>query len=154
MSALGYILSTWQTFLAHAQQSRPMASVHRQQLCWNFMCHSECFVYRWFCAVHGIKPPLHRHNWLSFNKFQDTECFLIPCPCHVSSQWPPSRRFCTYWYAPFCCVCLCCCTAEFGISGGTYELACISWFSNWTCSGKFPTDHQSWLPSSSLIVCQ
>jgi hypothetical protein len=27
-----------------------------------------------------------------------------------------------YWYAPFCCVCLCCCAAEFGSSGGTYEL--------------------------------
>jgi hypothetical protein len=30
-----------------------------------------------------------------------------------------------YWYAPFCCVCLGCCAAEFGSSGGTYELPCI-----------------------------
>jgi hypothetical protein len=27
--------------------------------------------------------------------------------------------------APFCCVCLGCCAAEFGSSGGTYELPCI-----------------------------
>jgi hypothetical protein len=27
-------------------------------------------------------------------------------------------------YAPFCCVCLGCCAAEFGISGGIYELPC------------------------------
>jgi hypothetical protein len=26
---------------------------------------------------------------------------------------------------PFCCVCLCGCAAEFGSSGGTYELPCI-----------------------------
>jgi len=27
-----------------------------------------------------------------------------------------------YWYAPFCCVCLGCCAADFGRSRGTYEL--------------------------------
>jgi hypothetical protein len=27
--------------------------------------------------------------------------------------------------APFCCVCLGCCAAEFGSSGGTYELPCM-----------------------------
>jgi hypothetical protein len=30
--------------------------------------------------------------------------------------------------APFCCVCLGCCAAEFKSSGGTYELSCISIF--------------------------
>ena len=34
------------------------------------------------------------------------------------------ERFSNYWYAPFCCVCLGCCAAEFGRSGGTYELPC------------------------------
>ena len=34
---------------------------------------TNCFVRRWFCAVHGPKPPLHRRNWLSSGKFQDTE---------------------------------------------------------------------------------
>jgi hypothetical protein len=113
-------------------------TAYRQPLCWNF---TNCFVRRWFCMVHGPKPPLHHHNWLSFVKFQDTKLFLIPCPRHVSSRLPPSGetckytkppitqtnldRFSTYWYAPFCCVCLDCCTAEFGISGGTYELPCI-----------------------------
>jgi hypothetical protein len=28
----------------------------------------------------------------------------------------------------FCCVCVGCCAAEFGSSGGTYELPCISVF--------------------------
>jgi hypothetical protein len=103
---------------------------------------TNCFVRRWFCVVHGPKPLLHRHNWLSFGKFQDTERFLIPCPRHVSSRLPASgetckyatapstktnlERFSTYWCAPFCRVCLSCCAAEFGSSGGTYELPCIS----------------------------
>ena len=34
------------------------------------------------------------------------------------------ESFSTYWYAPFSCVCLGCCAAEFGISGGTYKLPC------------------------------
>ena len=29
--------------------------------------------------------------------------------------------FSTYWYAPFCRVCLGCCAVEFGSFGGTYE---------------------------------
>ena len=98
---------------------------------------TNCFVRRWFCGVHGPKPPLHRHNWLSFGKFQDTERFLIHCARHFSSRLalavePAStprplvqkknfERFCTYWYAPFCRVCLGCCAVEFGSSGGTYE---------------------------------
>jgi hypothetical protein len=78
----------------------------------------------------------------NFGKFQYTERFLIPCPRHVSSRLPPSgetckyvmapstqknlERFSTYWYAPFCCICLDCCAAEFESFGGTYELPCIS----------------------------
>jgi hypothetical protein len=31
----------------------------------------------------------------------------------------------SYCYAAFCCVCLGCCEAEFGSSGGTYELSCV-----------------------------
>jgi hypothetical protein len=61
---------------------------------------TNCFVRRWLCAVHGPKPPLHRHNWLSFGKFQDTERFLIPCPRHVSSRLPSSGETCKYATAP------------------------------------------------------
>jgi hypothetical protein len=102
---------------------------------------TNCLVRRWFCVVHSPKPPLHHQNWLSFGKFKDTERFLIPCPRHVSSRLPPSgetckyamapstqenlERFFTYCYAPFCCVCLRCCAAELGRSGGTYGLLCI-----------------------------
>jgi hypothetical protein len=98
------------------------------------------FDYRWFYVVLGPKPPLHSHNWLSFGKFQDTERFLIPCPCHVSSRLPPSgatskyvmvpitqtnlERFSTHWYVPFYCVCLGCCATEFRTSRGNYELPC------------------------------
>jgi len=75
-------------------------------------------------------------SWL----IQYTERFLIPCPRHVSSRLPPSGetckyattpstqktlgRFSIYWLTPFCCVCFGCCAAEFGTSGGTYELPC------------------------------
>jgi len=58
---------------------------------------TNCFVRRWFCAVHGPKPPLHHHNWLSFGKFQDTERFLIHCARHFSSRLSPSSG--TYKYA-------------------------------------------------------
>jgi hypothetical protein len=58
------------------------------------------FVCRWFCVVHGPKPPLHHHNLLSSGKFQDTEHFLIPCPRHVSSWLPPSGETCNYATAP------------------------------------------------------
>ena len=54
------------------------------------------FVRRWFCAVHGPKPPLHRHNWLSFGKFQ----FLIHCARHFSSRLSPSGGTCKYAKAP------------------------------------------------------
>ena len=61
---------------------------------------TNSFVRRWFCAVHGPKPPLHRHNWLSFGKFQDTERFLIHCACHFSSRLPPSGGTFKYAKAP------------------------------------------------------
>jgi len=80
-------------------------------------------------VVHDPKPPLHSHNCLSFGKFQDTERFLIHCERHFSSRLPSSggswkyaeapstkknlERFSTYWYAPFCRVCLGCCAVEF-----------------------------------------
>jgi hypothetical protein len=54
------------------------------------------FVFRLFCMVHSPKPPLHLHNSLSFDKFQDTKRFLIPCPRHVSSRLPSSGE--TYKY--------------------------------------------------------
>jgi len=60
----------------------------------------ECFVRRWFCAVHVPQPPLHRHNWLSFSKFQDTERFLIHCARQFSSRLPPSGGTCKYAKAP------------------------------------------------------
>ena len=61
---------------------------------------TNCFVRRWFCAVHGPKPPSHRHNWLSFGKFQDTERFLIHCARHFSSRLPPSGGTCKYAKVP------------------------------------------------------
>jgi hypothetical protein len=61
---------------------------------------TNCFFRRWFCVVRGPKPPLHRHNWFSFSKFQDTERFLIPWPRHVSSRLPPSGEIRKYATAP------------------------------------------------------
>jgi hypothetical protein len=99
------------------------------------------FKCRWFCVVCGPKPPLRRHNWLSFDIFQDIERFLIPCQRHVLSRLPPSgetckyataprtqktfERFSTYWYAPLRRDHPGYCTAEFGNPAGTYELLCI-----------------------------
>jgi len=57
---------------------------------------TNCFVCRWFCVVHDPKRTLHRHNWLSFGKFQDTECFVIHCESQFSSRLPPSGGTCKY----------------------------------------------------------
>ena len=45
--------------------------------------------------------------------------------------------FSTYWYTPFCCVCLGCCAAKFGSSGGTYKLPC-------TCTCKLWDSYTQW----------
>ena len=57
---------------------------------------TNCFVCRWFCVVHDPKPPLRRHNWLSFGKFQDTKHFLIHYERHFSSRLPASGGTCKY----------------------------------------------------------
>ena len=50
--------------------------------------------------VHDPKPPLHSHNCLSFDKFQDTERFLIHCERHFSSRLPPNGGTWKYAKAP------------------------------------------------------
>ena len=55
---------------------------------------TNCFVRRWFCAVHGPKSPLHSQIWNSFDKFQHTERFLIHCARHFSSRLHPSGGIC------------------------------------------------------------
>ena len=75
-----------------------------------------------------------------FGKLQDTTfsyslstpCFVMTAPSGEICKYAtgPSiqkslERFSTYWYAPFCCVCLGCCATELGSSEGTYELPCI-----------------------------
>jgi len=50
---------------------------------------------------------------------------LASTQCNLANKKKNLERFCTYWYVPFCCACLGCCAAEFGSSGGTYELPCI-----------------------------
>jgi hypothetical protein len=90
-----------------------------------------------FLCDGGPKPPLHRHNSLSFGKFQDTKRFLIACPRHVSSWLPPSgeickyatapwtrkifERFSTYWYTPLRHDHSGYCTADVGNPKGTYK---------------------------------
>jgi hypothetical protein len=123
------------TVLADGPRQPFRFAAHRQPLCWNFL-YQSCIV----LSVGGSVCLPGTSQWLNFGKFQDTECFLIPCPHHVSSQLPPSseackyatapitqtnlERLCTYWYAPFCCVCHGCCAAKFRNSRGTYELLC------------------------------
>jgi hypothetical protein len=93
----------------------------------------------------SICPPLVTRQMSNLAVLADSKtqnASLIPvhamfrhdCPLTVklaSTQWNlvnkiNLERFCTYWYVPFCCVCLGCCAAEFESSGGTYELPCTS----------------------------
>ena len=95
--------STRQSRTTHRHRPRPASSFRSAQAATLLEFHvplTNCFVRRWFCAVHGPKPPLHRHNWLSFGKFQDTERFLIHRARHLSSRLPPSGGTCKYAKAP------------------------------------------------------
>ena len=90
-------------FLWHATWTRTATSFRSAQAATLLEFHvpfTNCFVCRWLCVVHDPKPPLHRHNWLSFGKFQDTERFLIHCERHFSSRLPPSGGTCRYTKAP------------------------------------------------------
>jgi hypothetical protein len=98
---------SWQKFLIHSGQSRrwpwPAYSFCNAQaatLLEFLVPLTNCFVCRWFCVVLGLKLPLHHHNWLSFGKFQDVQCFLITCTCHVSLQLHPSGETCKYAMVP------------------------------------------------------
>jgi hypothetical protein len=102
-------------------------------------------LFLWVWIYDPVVPRLSRLSVISWfhqkRKFQGTERSLSSCPRHVSYRLPPSgkickyamapitqtnlERFSTYWYAPFCCVFLGFCAAEFGKSGETYELPCI-----------------------------
>ena len=57
----------------------------------------------------------------------------------------------TYWYAPFCCVCLGCCAADFGSSGGTCELPCMGRNPTFRISVLFPFSGYMWLVTVSSI---
>jgi hypothetical protein len=87
----------------HGWWLRPACSFRSAQAATLLVFHvplTNYFVRRWFCVVHGPKPPLCRHNWLSFGKFQDTERFLIPWLHHVSSRLLPSGETFKYALAP------------------------------------------------------
>ena len=60
------------------------------------------------------------------------DCLLAVKPANTPRRLVKKKKkmekFSTYWYAPFCGVCLGCCTAEFGSSAGTYELPCVLGF--------------------------
>jgi hypothetical protein len=94
------------------------------------------------CSIFPPLVTLHRHNWPSFGKFQDTARFLIPCPRHVSSRLSPSGETCKYatahstqkktWRDSLHIDMLLSAVSvlvvaqhEFGTSGGTFELPCI-----------------------------
>jgi hypothetical protein len=150
MCTLGDILSTWKTFLALARQSRPMApaSLFVSQHTGSHSAGIPCTTNKFFLSVCGslwytvrnLRCTVTIDSVLVNSKTQNA--FLFPaqakfhhdCPLAVKPASMPRHlvhqkmceRFSTYWYAPFCCVCLGCCAAEFGSSGGTYELLYIS----------------------------
>jgi hypothetical protein len=78
-------------------------AAHRQPLYLNFMYHSRIVLSAvgsvWY-VVRNLRYTVT--NGLSFDKFQDTERFLFPCPRHVSSglPHPPSGETCKYATAP------------------------------------------------------
>jgi hypothetical protein len=102
--------------------------------------------YRCSICPHLAKRQMSNLAILADSKTQNVSLFPVhamfcyDCPLTVilaSTEWnlvnkKNLERFCTYWYGPFCRVCLGCCAAEFGSSGGTYELPCILCKSNYS----------------------
>ena len=118
---------------------RPLRfAAHRQPLSWNFMYHSRIVLsvgssVRYM--IRNLRCTVTIDSVLANSKTQNAFLFTVHAifrhdyPLAVEPASTPRsllqkknfERFCTYWYAPFCRVCLGCCAVEFGISGGTYE---------------------------------
>jgi hypothetical protein len=117
-------------------------AAHRQPLNWNFFNHPQFFLSVggsvWY-LVRNLRCTVTIDSVLANSKTQKS--FLYPvltmyrhdCPLAVKLASVPwlllpkqnLERFSTYWYVPFCCVCLDCCATDFRNSGGTYELLYI-----------------------------
>ena len=97
---------------------------------------TNCFVCRWFCVVHvrNLRCTVTIDSVLANSKtrnaflFTVNAIFLHNYPLAVEPGSTPRPlvqkklgEVPTYWYAPFCRVCLGCCAVEFGNPGGTYE---------------------------------
>jgi hypothetical protein len=111
-------------------------AAHRQIFCWNFMYHPRIVLSVdgsvWY-TVQNLRYTVTINSVLV--NYKTKNAFLFPVHAMFrQGRFPAvkaastSRRlvhkkkleiFCTYWYAPFCCVWLGCCAAEFGSSGGT-----------------------------------
>jgi hypothetical protein len=125
-----------ETFVRSPQKSTHCAS-RELQMPQSSVCHILC---KRLCAK-GYQ--LHMLNSLSqwprlacsFHSAQVATLLEFPpvlaifchnCPLVVKAVSTPWRLLPKQtWYAPFCCVCLGCCAAEFENSGGTYVLPCI-----------------------------
>jgi hypothetical protein len=139
-----------QTFLAHARQSRPMApaGLFVSQRTGSHSAVISSTTHEFFCpkvVLCGIRSEtsvalsqltqfwqIPKHRAVSYSL--PTPCFVTTASSGKTCKYATAsnthknlERFSTYWYAPSCCVCLGCCAAEFGSSGGTYELSCI-WY--------------------------
>jgi hypothetical protein len=116
-------------------------TAHWQPLCWNFLYHSWIILSIggsvWYLAWNSVAPSqltqfwqIPRHRKLSYPL--SLPCFVTTAPSSETCKYtmvPVTQtnleEFCTYWYAPFCCVSLGCYATEFGSSEGTYELLCM-----------------------------
>jgi len=135
---------TRSTVLADGPSQPVRFAAYRQPLCWNFTYHSR-IVLSVDGSVRYMVRNLHRtvkiDSVLANSKTQNAILFPVHtmschhCPlavkpesmawCLVHQKKKNLERFSTYWYAPFCCVSLGCCAADFGSSWGTYKLPCI-----------------------------
>jgi hypothetical protein len=84
-------------------QPRPACSFRSSQTASILEFHvllTNCFDRRWFCVVRGPKPPLHRHNWLSFWQIprHRTLFYSLSTPCFVTTA--PSGETCKYATVP------------------------------------------------------
>jgi len=83
--------------------------------------------------IRNLRCTVTIDSFLANSKIQNAFLFTVnaifrhDCPLAVEPGSTPRpllqkknlERFSTYWYAPFCHVCLGCCAVEFGNPGGT-----------------------------------
>jgi hypothetical protein len=132
---LSYVSRTRSTVSADGPGRPVRFSTHRQPLCRNVLYHARIVLSIggsvWY-KVQNLRCTVTIDSVLANSRTQNTflspahvifrhNCLLAVNPASTPWRITHLESFSIRWYAPFCCVCLGYCTAEFGNPGRTYD---------------------------------